>query len=186
MLDEIPEQLEFTSRQIQNLSITSRFGSDEVHVNGSKIKCSGLRHGPAGRTPQQRLDASHQLEHIEWLGDVIIGADFQPVHLIAGLPASRQHQNRSNEPSLANVLANVETTFIGQHHVQNNQIKRNSCGFLESRISVSCAFYRVSFVSQTIAHRHAQRFFAFHEQYVSSHGVFAASTYLHFPLARYY
>src|SRR6266853_119893 len=171
VLDEISKKLKFARRQVHNLSVPGRFGSQKVHMNGPEIKPARLRHGPARRAPEERFDAGHKLQHVERLRDVIIGADFQSIDLVTRLPASRQHQNRSNEAGLADVTAHDEPAFARQHDIQNNQIKRNLSRLLETFIAISRAFHRVSFVSQAIAHGHAQRLFIFHKQHVSAHDV---------------
>src|SRR5438105_3636361 len=68
-------------------------GEDAALIGGWLV----LAHGIGGvllAAPELRTDARTQLFPTEGLGDVVVGADLKPHHLVGLLAARRQHQDR--------------------------------------------------------------------------------------------
>ncbi len=68
------------------------------------------------------LHARHQFPRIEWLRQIIVGAEFQPDNAVFILAARRQHQHR--QPRLApHPAQDLEAVHARQHDIQNHQVE---------------------------------------------------------------
>src|SRR6266853_1963423 len=120
-------------------------------------------------TAQQRLDACHELECIEGLGDVVIGSQLEAHNLIARLAPGSQNDHGRGQSSAANVCANLQAAAQWQHDVQDNKVKRELSSLLHSLFAVDSEINHVAFAAQTIPESHAQCFFIFNDQNVFIH-----------------
>ena len=80
-----------------------------AHVHGDVAELVALeRRRPAGPDGARRISASmprQQLDRLERLGEVVVGAELQADHAIDDLGARGQHQDRRLDALLANRLA---------------------------------------------------------------------------------
>src|SRR5262245_26064420 len=93
MLDEMAQQLELPRREIDRIACAGYFCTPEVHKDLAEAIAFASRAG-AGRSPQERLEPRGQFVHVEWLGQVVVGAQLQPYDLVHHLTASGEHQDR--------------------------------------------------------------------------------------------
>ena len=90
---------------------------------------------PAGRTAacpcvssalgaaQDRPQPRQQLARLERLGQIVVGAEFEPDDAVHGVAARGQHQDRRRRPR-ADAAADLEPVHVGQHQVEDDGIER--------------------------------------------------------------
>ena len=108
------------------------------------------------RAAQLGLDARQQLDHLERLGDVVVGAELQADHLVDHLAARGQHDDRRLDAALAQLLADVEAVQPRQHHVEEDEIERLAGGALEAALAVGARFDRVALAREPVGQRQHQ------------------------------
>ena len=96
-------------------------GNALIQIDGQPVKRQGLTIAEWLGATQNRLNPSHQFTGFKGLGQVIIGPQLQPNHLIRDFPPGGQHDNWS-VAGLANSPADFKTVHIRQHDIQNHQI----------------------------------------------------------------
>jgi len=69
--------------------------------------------------PQDRLEPRQQLARVERLGQIIIGAEFEPDNPVGVLAARGQHQDR-HVALRAQAAADFEPIDIGQHDIEDD------------------------------------------------------------------
>jgi hypothetical protein len=116
------------------------------------------------RAAQQRLQTRKQLDHLERLGQVIVGAELQPDDLVDHLAARREHNDRRVNIALAQVAADVEAVFSGQHDVKNNCVERFARRACQPYLAVGRGLDQVAFAAQPIGESHHQARLVFDEQ----------------------
>ena len=72
---------------------------------------------------QRRLDAAGELAQRERLGDVVVGAQLQPHHLVDLLGLGRQHDDR-HRAAAAQPPADLEAVEPREHEVEHDEIER--------------------------------------------------------------
>ena len=111
-----------------------------------------LRAGAA----QDGAHARQELGDRKRLGDVIVGAEFEPEHLVGLRRARRQHDDRRGVRARAQLAADVEAVLLRQHDVENHEIGREAGGAGESLVAVRRRLHFVAFelevVTQTEQH----------------------------------
>jgi hypothetical protein len=84
-------------------------------------------HRPRGRRPgaaQHGPDPGRQFLQPERLGQVVVAADGQPVHLVRlGVPGG-QEDHRYPQAVPAQPGDHLEPVGVGQHHIQHDQVER--------------------------------------------------------------
>jgi hypothetical protein len=68
----------------------------------------------------------------EGLGEIIVGADIEALHDVAGGIACGQHEDGSAVASFAEVARDFETAYAGQHDIENQQVNGAGRGKLET------------------------------------------------------
>ena len=76
----------------------------------------------AGVAAQLGLDPGHQLQGVEGLCDIVVRPQGEAGDLVHVLHLGGQHEN-GKEMLLPDLLAKRESVHIGEHHVQNGQIR---------------------------------------------------------------
>src|SRR5689334_15401742 len=102
MLDEVAQQPELERRQLDRLAIAHDLGAAKIDPDRPKLK--GLRSRSwrgLRRAAQQRLQAREQLDHLKWLGQVVVGAELQPDDLVDHLAAGCEHNDRGVDITLS-------------------------------------------------------------------------------------
>ena len=125
--------------------------------------------GSNGCPPQQRLDARHQLLHVERLGDVIIRPQLQADDLVDDFAARREQQDGRSKSRRTDVATKVQPIPARKHDVKNDQIEGQRRGFLVSLLPIGDKIHLIAVFAQAIAQCHAQRFFVFYQQNVFLH-----------------
>jgi len=74
-----------------------------------------------GLAAQHRVDPRQQFARIERLGQVIVGAHFQPENAVDVLAARGQHDDRHLR-FRADLAAQAEAVVAGQHHVEDQKV----------------------------------------------------------------
>src|SRR3978361_1383612 len=71
------------------------------------------------------LDSRHQLARAEWLGHVVITAEFKTQHTIYLVGARGQKNNRSSRQlaRLAETPAEIEAILPRKHEIEHNEIR---------------------------------------------------------------
>src|SRR5690242_3893782 len=89
--DKQAEQLELDGRQIDRASAAPHLAPREIHLDIAEAVRFRLH--LTRRAAQQRFDARAQLARAERLGDVIVGAEFEPQDVLSLASLGRRHQN---------------------------------------------------------------------------------------------
>src|SRR6266567_7041479 len=75
-----------------------------------------------GCTPQDRLDAGYHLCRGGGLDDVVVAAETEPPDLVRVAVASAQEKHRHVRVT-AQSAADLKARLVGQHHVQQHQVR---------------------------------------------------------------
>ena len=67
-------------------------------------------------------DAQRQFARLEWLGQIIVGADFETLDTALRLVARGQHQNRHGRAG-ANGAGEIEAALARHHDVEDHEIE---------------------------------------------------------------
>ena len=76
----------------------------------------------AARAAQQRLHARHELAHAERLGQVVVGADLERVHLVVLGAARRDDQDRDRDAVAPRLLGQRPAVDARQHEVDDGDV----------------------------------------------------------------
>src|SRR3954470_12841743 len=91
-----------------------------AHLERAVAVVAGPRHPGA---PQRGLDPRAELAHGERLGDVVVGAQLEPDHLVDLLRLRGQHDDRHARAS-AQPPAHLEPVDVGEHEVEHHEVER--------------------------------------------------------------
>ena len=80
----------------------------------------GLGHPGA---PQRGLHARAELAHRERLGDVVVGPELEPEHLVDLLRLGGEHDDRDGRALRAQALADLEPVHARQHQVEHHEVE---------------------------------------------------------------
>ena len=72
--------------------------------------------------PERRAHAREQLLHAERLGDVIVGAEIERLHLGGFVAAARQHHDRKVLSSRTDLAQQLESLHIGKAEIENDEV----------------------------------------------------------------
>src|SRR5262249_23362429 len=100
-----------------------RLGLCEVDLHIAEAELKDLGKILLLHAAQQRLDPSQQLRWIERLGQIIVGAQFQPNNTVDYLRLGSKHQDGHVESSLPDLAAHVKAILTRQHDVENNDVE---------------------------------------------------------------
>ena len=88
MLDELLQQPQLHARQGHRLACPEHLGAPEIHYDVTELV--PVQPGAAfAAAAQQRFEASQQLDHLEGLGQIIVGAELETDDLVHRPPTSR-------------------------------------------------------------------------------------------------
>ena len=95
-------------------------------VNGGRADLKGglganLRGRGCGGAAKQGVNPRQQFPDAEGLGDVIIGAEVEPDHLVEFLAFGGEHQDGRGDFLRAKLLADVVAAQARQHDIQHDQ-----------------------------------------------------------------
>ena len=89
---QVAQDLELPMGQVKRIRIAPRGVGFEVDFDVTQPDTRDHEHGP----PQHRIDSRRQLLHVERLGDVVIGARFQPQDGVRLGVERGQHDDRDH------------------------------------------------------------------------------------------
>ena len=116
--------------------------------------------GPA----QQRLHPGDELRHLEWLGEIIVGAAVETLDLVAGRGPGGQHQDRHPLARRAPLLQPVAAVPVGQTEVEHHGVEfrggKRGGGLVQPRHPVEGE----AGIDQPLDHELGQPVIVFHEQ----------------------
>ena len=78
--------------------------------------------GVADRAAQQRADARQHFLEMEGLGDIVVGAGVEALHLVAPAVARGQHQHRHGAAGAAPRLDHRDAVHLGQADVEDDRV----------------------------------------------------------------
>ena len=92
-----------------------------VDLEAAEAKNVGFRCG-AALAAQDGAQAGLQFARLEWLGEIVVGAQFEADHAVHRLAARRQHQDR-DVAAAAQPAAEIEAVGVGQHEVEDDRVE---------------------------------------------------------------
>src|SRR5918996_2288002 len=110
---------------------------------GVEPDATGLKHTvggvvPASRSSEDRPDAGQELACTKWLGNVVVGSELEPHHLVDLGIACRQHDD-GHARTASNLPANLLARHPGQHEIEQNEIGACSSETIEPNRPVGIA-----------------------------------------------
>ena len=144
-LSEIAQQLELAVRQVHWCLVAAR--ALRAKVDDELPDEEALERGM--RAPQHGADASEQLLQVERLGDVIVGAELQPLHLV-GLLAARRQDDDGHLARLPQHRAQIEAVEVGQRQVEHDQIGRRCTHIADGRLAVRDSVDAIAFEDEVV------------------------------------
>src|SRR5207244_1991464 len=112
----------------------------------------------------ERFDAREQLAEIEWLRQVVVGAELQAEYSVDDLAAGGEHENRRLHAEVAHVAADVESITARQRDVEDDQIERLARDAIDCSLAVADCIDDVAFTGEAIAQRDDEAFFVLDDQ----------------------
>src|SRR5215207_5450456 len=119
MFDEVSQQLELAGGELERVSGFRDLRLAEVNMDVAKLVASRVS-AVCRAAPQLGLDPRKQLDHLEWLRDVVVRAELQAHDLVDNLPSSRQHDYGHVHASSAPLAQDVEPIDVWQHDVEEH------------------------------------------------------------------
>ncbi len=104
--------------------------------------------GVADRAAQQRADAGQHLLQVERLGDVIVGAGIEALHLVAPAVAGGQQQHRHGAAGAAPRLQHRNAVQLGQPDIQDDGVIGLGLAEVVSLLAVEGAIDHIAGVGQ--------------------------------------
>ena len=78
--------------------------------------------GVAGRAAQQRAHARQHFLEMKWLGDIIVGAGVEALHLVAPAVARGQHEHRHGAAGAAPGFQDRDAVHLRQADIENDRV----------------------------------------------------------------
>ena len=104
--------------------------------------------GVAGGAAQQRADARQHLFEMERLGDVVVGAGVEALHLVAPAVARGQHQHRHGAAGAAPGFQHRDAVHLGQADVEDHRVIGLGLAEIMALLAVEGAVDHVARVGQ--------------------------------------
>jgi hypothetical protein len=124
------------------------------------ISRSATRRG----APQQRLDARQQLGERERLHEVVVAAGAQALDSVVDRAQRAQHQHRRGDSVLAQRLHHREAVHVGQHAVDDQQVRAGLPRRGEAIAAVGAVLHAVAGFAQARHHVAGRLDVVFHQQ----------------------
>src|ERR1051326_5435792 len=139
------EHLEFDGSKVHAAAGAAQFRASEIDLAlADAAHGFSLRRGPA----QQRADPGAEFARAERFGDVIVGAEVEPHHLLRFLRLRRQHQDGSSHLRAPQLPANFKAVFPRQHDVQKDEVPTGLASAQTGSFAVACDLDYISFIAQ--------------------------------------
>ena len=108
----------------------------EHEIGRAEATVLGLAEAPS----RDRADAREQLGEREGLGQVVVGAEFEPAHAVAHRAARREEEDGRLHARLAQPAQHLEALHVGQHHVEQDQVVAAVGGALDAARAIGDDF----------------------------------------------
>ena len=116
-----------------------------------------------------------QLVHAERLGDVVVGAEIERLHLAGFVTATREHDDGNALVAGANGLQQIEPLRVGQAEIENDQVGR-LVEQIERRLAVRRLDDLITLRGEAHAQQLADRWLVIDHQYADRSGTHAAAS----------
>ena len=100
--------------------------------------------GVAGGAPQQSPQARQHFLHVEWLGDIVVGAGVDTLDLVAPSVAGGQDQDGHRASALAPRFEDRDPVAFGQADVEHDRVVRLGVAAKPAFLAVERAIDRVA------------------------------------------
>ena len=169
VLDEVAQQLELPRGQIRRLAGARHLGAPHIDDDLAEAidVAARLRRRPTA--PQQRLESGHQLDRLERLRQIVVGAELQADDLVDDLPPRREHQDWRGDAALAYRAADVEAVHSRQHHVEHDQVVAAALRAREAGFPVAGRLDAVALAAEPIREREPKPRFVLDEEHARRH-----------------
>ena len=138
-------------------TLTARLAGSMRSSPVSTAGSSARSVGPAQLGAAQRgLDAAAELAHGERLGDVVVGAELEPEHLVDLLRLGGEHDDRHRR-ARAQPAADLEPVEHRQHHVEHDQVEGLLGEAVQRLAAVVGADHLVAVLAQGIGEQRLNR-----------------------------
>src|SRR5215203_2843213 len=114
--------LELGGRDVQRLPATAYRVAVRVELQSPQPQEALPAPAVPPEPPEDGLDPGEQLLGVEGLGDVVVGPELEPDHLVYGLALGRE-QHHGNVTVLPHLLQYLEPAHPRQHDVENHEIQ---------------------------------------------------------------
>ena len=115
------------------------------------------------RAAQRRLHAAAELAQRERLGDVVVGAELEPEHLVDLLGLGGEHDDRHRR-ARAHAPAHLEPVEAGHHHVEHDEVERRLAEARERLAAVGGLHDLVAVLAQRVGEQRLDRLLVVDEQ----------------------
>lgn len=122
-LDQAVEHVKLGRRQLDHRVGAQHLARARPHHHVAEPDLVGRLLDRARLPPQHHLHARQQLGQPERLGHVVLGPQLQAHDLVHLGPARAQHHHRRLVARVARLPQHLEAVHLGQHHVQDDQVK---------------------------------------------------------------
>lgn len=119
---EQPEQIELGAGQLDLVFAQPSLAQGAVDHQRAELQALGAGRHLRLSAPQQGADARQQQPRPHRLADVIVGAGFQPQHLIEIIGPRGEHEDRPIV-AVAHPSADRQAVFAGQHQIEHHQVR---------------------------------------------------------------
>ena len=130
---EILQQPELLGGQRHFLAAAQQPVAGQVQLAFAEMEHPLLALAPPA---QERLHPGQKLLDAEGLGHVVVGPEVQPQHDVALLALGREHDDGHVQPVLADQAADLVAVDLGQHDVQQDQIRPGVAGERQAPLPV--------------------------------------------------
>ncbi len=154
MLREIQQQVELQRGEVERRALVTHAALDRRNFKIAIADQAGLPLGMAlgGAlnigAAQQGLDPCQQLGQREWLGQVVIGAQFQAQYTVEFGRLGGEHQDRGGVSARAQRLADLKSVHAGHHQIEDQQIAGLLVLAVQCRPAVGHCLYLVVGIAQ--------------------------------------
>src|SRR5205807_1456429 len=155
--------IEFLGGDLQLLSLARDLATAQIHFDvaeGVALLVLGYGLGAA----QHGFHAGQQLADGEWLGDVVVGAQFESDDLVDFLASRGQHDDWDRRPFSFELLADIEAAHARHHDVQDDQVGRFGQSPLQAGNPVGSGDDAVALVFEVVAQAGDHVGFVFYNQ----------------------
>jgi hypothetical protein len=99
-------------------------------------RVAGPLRGRPAETSQDRPDPGDHLARLEWLGDIVVGAQLQPGDTVDDVVAGGQHQHSDTGPLAPKGSQDFEAGPSRQHYVQDQKVQAAVAAVLEGSLAI--------------------------------------------------